>query len=760
LSIYIERGKTRSTGYRVLCCVLFLVILSIPAMTASAQDANPKDKAHSIDPFTGADSGGNVFVGPTLPFGMAKPGPDMNIGENDANAGWAESGDIGGFNQTHVSGTGGGAKYGNVLIQPTVGAPAASGYDSPRSEEFAEIGLYRVKLARYKVKVELTAARRTALYRFTYPASERSNILIDVGRCLISGRKSGEAQSVKASQITILSPTEVTGSTSVTGGWNKQPNTYTVYFYAKTDTPASGWGVWNAGALQAGIKKAKGVKTGGWLTFQTRERQQIEMKVGISFISVEQAKNNATEEVSSFDFGTVRNRLIETWNKALATVDASGETPEQRSMLYTALYHSMIMPTDRSGENPLWQSNEPYYDDYYAIWDTFRCASPLLTLIAPQRETDIVRSLVDIYRHEGWLPDARSGNYNGRTQGGSNAEFPITDAFLKGLKGIDWEEAYRAEVNDAENPPHDQFKEGRGGLEDWEKSGYVSVEGVDRPGSKQMEYAADDYEIALLAKGLAKNSDTQKYAMRAENWRKLWDAKLSDGGVSGFIHPRHRDGSWLEPFTAMDSGSWGSKTFYEGNSWTYSTFVPQNVAGVIELSGSKELFVKRLDAFFDGPGRYDVGNEPGFLSPYLYIWAGRHDKTAEHLRAIVAANFHPGKNGMAFNDDSGAMSAWYALAQIGIYPNAGQDVYLIGSPTIPETTIHLGGGRDFTIIAKDVSAANKYVASAELNGKPLNRAWFRQAEIVDGGKLVLTMAPQPSHWAADNEPPSSHGVEH
>jgi predicted alpha-1,2-mannosidase len=759
LATHVERSWAVRADRFVFLFVLLFMTIHVPARMAAAQNAIPQDKAHSIDPFIAADSGGNVFVGPTLPFGMAKPGPDMDAGKDDANAGWAGTGNIRGFSQTHVSGTGGGAKYGNVLIQPTVGAPVSSGYDSPRSEESAEIGLYSVGLARYGIKVEVTAARRTALYRFTFPASDRGNILFDVGRSLVSGLGSGEGQSVKGSQITILSPTEVSGSTSVTGGWNKQPNTYTVYFYAKTDTPAAGWGVWNDGDLHAGARDAKvGTANGAWLTFRTHERQRVNMKVGISFLSVEQARRNAVEEVPSFDFDAVRNRLIDSWNSALASIDLRGETQEQRSMLYTALYHAMIMPTDRTGENPLWQSNEPYYDDYYAIWDTFRCASPLLTLIAPQREADIVRSLVDIYRHEGWLPDARSGNYNGRTQGGSNAEFPITDAFLKNLQGIDWEEAYKAVVNDAENPPRDQFKEGRGGLDEWKEFGYVSVEVVDRPGSKQMEYAADDYEIALLAKGLGKESDAKKYAARAENWRKLWDARLSAGGISGFIHPQHRDGSWLEPFTPMDAGSWGAKTFYEGNSWTYSTFVPQNVAGLIELSGGKENFVKRLDAFFDASGRYDVGNEPGFLSPYLYIWAGRHDKTAERIRAIVAANFHPGRNGMAFNDDSGAMSAWYALAQVGIYPNAGQDVYLIGSPTIPETTIHLGDRRDFTIAARDVSVENKYVAGAEFNGKPLRRAWLRHAEIVHGGRLVLMMAAQPSHWAADDEPPSSHGL--
>jgi putative alpha-1,2-mannosidase len=206
----------------------------------------------------------------------------------------------------------------------------------------------------------------------------------------------------------------------------------------------------------------------------------------------------------------------------------------------------------------------------------------------------------------------------------------------------------------------------------------------------------------------------------------------------------------------MDSGSWGSKTFYEGNSWTYSTFVPQNVAGLIEISGGKEQFVKRLDAFFDVPGRYDVGNEPGFLSPYLYIWADRHDKTAERIRAIAAANFHPGKNGMAFNDDSGAMSSWYAFAQMGFYPNAGQDFYLIGSPTLPETTIHLGNGKDFTIIARNVSETNKYIVSAELNGQAIHRAWFRHAEIANGARLVLTMGSEPTAWAVD-EPPSSRG---
>ena len=715
--------------------------------------------ARQVDPFLGADGGGNVFPGPALPFGMIKPGPDMvAAGEDDANAGWAAQGDIRGFSQTHVSGTGGGPKYGNMLVMPTTGAPAPLDSRSPRQNERASAGFYGVTLSRYGVGVEIAAGRRTAIYRFTYPESPEANLLFDVAHCLLATAKYGESQSVIGSEIEVVSASEIEGSTTVTGGWNKQPNSYTVYFYAKTDTPAASWGTWQDGRLQPGSKSTRGearAKSGAWLSFATRAGQQVRMKIGISFVSVAQAKLNASQEIPGFDFAATQNSAVAAWDKALGKVELKGETAEEAQVFYTALYHTMLAPVDRTGENPLWKSDEPYYDDYYAIWDTFRTSGPLLTLIAPERETGIVRALVDLYRHEGWLPDARSGNYNGRTQGGSNAEFPITDAFVKGLKGIDWETAYQAEVNDAENPPKDHFKEGRGGLEDWHKLGYVSVEGSDRPGSVDMEYAADDFEIALLAKGRGKTDGYTKYLNRSGNWQRLWDSEFAEGGFKGFIRPRHRDGSWLTPFTAMDGCSWGGTTFYEGNSWTYSFFVPQDIAGLIEKAGGPRQFVERLDAFFSVAGRYDVGNEPGFLAPYLYIWAGRPDKTAERVREIVAKNFHAGRDGLPGNDDSGAMSSWFAFGQMGIFPNAGQDVYLIGSPAFPETKLHLADGKDFTIEARSVSAENKYVVAAELSGKPLGRAWLRHAEIAAGGRLVLTMGRNPGHWAERDLPPST-----
>jgi predicted alpha-1,2-mannosidase len=645
---------------------------------------------------------------------------------------------------------------------PTTGAPTPLDASSPRADERASAGFYSVTLARYNIGVNLTAARRSAIYRFNYPKGAPANLLFDVSHCLISGAKQGEDQLLTASDVKILSPTEIAGSSSVTRGWNKQPTSYTVYFYARLSVPAASWGTWSGtwsnDQLTPGSKSAHNdstSSTGAWLTFAVTGNRPVLMKIGISFVSIAQARQNLAAEISGFDFEAVHVASLAQWDKALRTVELGGETSEQAQIFYTALYHTMLMPTDRTGENPLWKSSEPYYDDYYAIWDIFRTSSPLLLLIAPERETQIVRALVDLYRHEGWLPDARSGNYNGRTQGGSNAEFVLTDAYLKGVKGVDWKIALAAEMHDAEVAPADHFKEGRGGLDDWHNLGYVSIEGSDRPASADMEYAADDFEIAQLAKGLGNTAAYEKYLQRSANWKKLWDPDFSEGGFTGFIRSRHRDGTWLTPFTAMDHCTWGGQTFYEGNSWTYSTFVPQDVAGMIEKSGGPETFVRRLDAFFDVPGRYDVGNEPGFLAPYLYIWAGRPDKTDARVRQIVAASYHAGPKGLPGNDDSGAMSSWYAFGQIGIFPNAGQDVYLIGSPAYPRTTLHLAGGKDFVIEARNLSPDNVYVTSATLNGQPLDRAWLRHPEIAAGGRLVLTMANAPSQWAQHNPPPST-----
>ena len=726
---------------------LLLLVSLLPFLSSDLEAQHAK----LVDPFLGADGGGNVFPGATLPFGMLKAGPDT--GANTANSGWTPNQVIHGFSQTHVSGTGGGAKYGNILIQPTIGMVASQDHGSGRKNERASPGYYGVTLTRYNIGVEIASARRSALYRIRYPATSQANLLFDAGHCL----SSAERQSLVSSSVTVLSPTEVAGSSSVTGGWNKQPNFYTVYFYAITDVPAETFGTWRENALHPWSKfegEEKNSSTGAWLRFPASAGRVVHLKIGISFISTEQAKRNVQDEVAGFDFDVVRKAAENEWDKVLAPITVEDASRDDLFQFYTALYHVMLMPTDRSGENPVFDSQEPYYDDYYAIWDTFRSSTPLLTLVAERRESAIVRSLVDMYRHEGWLPDARSGNYNGRVQGGTDADMTITDGYLKHLRGVDWETAYQAVVHDAEQMSPNPVKEGRGDLDDWRDRGYLTIEGTDRPASKHMEYAANDYAIALFAKGLGKSDDYLKYSKRAANWKNLWDTNAEDHGFSGFIWPRHRFGSWLAHFDPLLGGTWGSDSFYEGNSWTYSTYVPQDVEGLIRACGGAQRFVERMDAFFDLPGRFDVSNEPGFLTPYLYIWAGRPDRTQSRVRKILARDYHSGPRGLPGNDDSGAMSSWYVFGKLGFFPNAAQDVYLIGSPSFRRAALQLANGHTFVIETEGNSPSAPYIASATWNGKLYQRAWFTHEQLMQGGTLHLVMSKTPTRWGAAEPPPS------
>lgn len=725
------------------------LVFTVGLHAAFAQSA-----AEAVDPFLGSDGGGNVFVGATTPFGVVKAGPDM--GDNTGNAGWLPNSLINGFSQTHVSGTGGGAKYGNILLQPVTGKATFENHSSKGNREKAIPGSYSVHLDRYNIDLSVAATKRSAIYQIEYHDENSTGLLLDAGHCLSSYPQIGESQSVVASSIRVEAQNAFSGFTTVVGGWNQQKKPYTVYFYALLDRPAKGItgdvdGSVHPVALGSGIQ---GTHTALLLNFGKLSSPRIHFKIGISFVSTEKARRNLQTEIPEFDSKRVEDEALKTWNRLLSAIEVNGISAEQRSIFYTALYHTMLMPSDRTGENPDWQSKEPYYDDYYAIWDTFRTSGPLLSLIAPELQSEMVRALVDIYRHDGFLPDARSGNANGRTQGGSNAEFFITDARLKHLEGIDWESAYAAVKKDAEIAPPDPIKEGRGGLEEWKTLGYLPIEVVDRPASKQMEYAADDYEISVLAQSLGHVEDAKLYLSRARNWEKIWNPELTADGVHGFVWPRHRNGEWKVPFRPLEGCSWGGDTFYEGNAWTYSLFVPFDVARVIALSGGPSAFVDRLDKFFARPGRYDVGNEPGFLAPYLYLWVGRADRTADTLRTILPANFHSGTKGLPGNDDSGAMSSWYVFGTMGIFPNAGQGVYLIGSPLIPHSVLHLAKGRTFTITAPGASLRNRYVVSAEFNGQPLKRAWLTQEEIEMGGELILHLSQTPSSWPTGNPPPS------
>ena len=688
-----------------------------------------QDYSRYVDPRIGSEGLGRTFPGPCMPYGMAKPGPDA---VTMPNAGWAPIPEpVKGFSQMHVSGTGGGQKYGNILIQPYLDSKEII---QKRVDEKISLGYYACTFEN-GIRTEITASERCAFYRLDFGKKQKGKLLIDVATFLgidtIPDKR--EAQQYVDSYVTCDGKYAVSGWSTVRGGWNNG-GPYTVYFYLQSDVPLS-----NSDATL--YNKVKESKTRLDVAFS---KSTVNLKVGISHISIAQAKRN----IPTCGFDAQLKHLRETWNGKLRKIEIAG-TEKQKRMFYTGIYHTMLMPVDKSGENPHF-SDTPYYDDYYAIWDTYRTSMPLLTLIDEDKQRDMIHSLLNIYKHDGYMPDARSGNWNGRTQGGSNAEIVIADAFAKGMKGIDYELALKAMIKDAEVPPtdHDGYlgsvpdeKHGRGGLKEYNTLGYIPY-GIDRAGNRTVEYSYDDWCIAQVAKGLGHQDLYQKYLKRSGNWRNLWRGDYEWQGMRGFIMPRDADGRWLDsvpwgkskvyhplipyrPDTKVAPWylPWWSTFFYEALSAEYSLSIPHDVPGLVELCGGKEAFIKRLHTFFANK-HYNVANEPSFMTPYLYHWVDRPDLSVARIRQIVNDNYNDTPLGLPGNDDSGAMSSWLVFNMMGLYPVAGQNLYLVGSPLIPEYTIHLENGKKLQVVRDEKM-------------KSWDRKFLTHELLTNGGKLVL-----------------------
>jgi len=482
------------------------------------------------------------------------------------------------------------------------------------------------------------------------------------------------------------------------------------------------------------------------------------------------ARENVTNEVPHWNLDKVASNALEKWNTYLEKINVETNHKDLKTMFYTALYHSLLQPSDRTGENPLWVSNKPYFDDFYAIWDTYRATHPLFMFLCPEKQVEIINALIDIYENEGYMPDARSGNHTGRTQGGSNCDVLIADAFVKGLNGINYEGALEAMLKNAESDPGDDHQmKGRGGLSDYNTLGYVSTQ-HERAGTRTVEYAYNDYCIAQVARGLGKHELAENYMLRSHNWKNLWKP-VTDQGATGFIMPRKSNGDWDEEYRGrawdQDSAKWKEAEFtvhsygtwpdffYEADSWEYSFCVPHDVDGLIAMCGGKNDFLARLDTFFAN-NYYNVGNEPSFLTPTLYNYAGRQDKTLEMVRHIISQNYNTTRAGIPGNDDSGSMSAWLAFHLMGFYPNAGQDIYLITAPHFDRVTLKMAQGSHLILETKNLSKENIYIQKILFNGKELNRSWFKHTEIQNGGKLEFQMGKNPNNKWESILPPKTH----
>ena len=827
--------KFRLSATLLLLCGLTLSFNEISARPQPDTDfsAQPQPVTTFVDPHIGLKGDGGVTIGPAAPFGMVKPGPDCRV---NTSFGWMPlDRPVLGFSQIHNSGTGGGPKYGNVLIQPFVGPIEENWHPQLRSDEEACLGYYRCDYGAAGIRTEITASERAVFYRFGYPKKRASAgtpearkaaaahcLSLDAG-FFLGNQGTGypkEEQHLVGSEVRILSDHEVEGYTRVRGGWNGG-RAYTVYFYLVADRPFVETRTWKGERIlhDSGVRSDRteisrsswqadeGVSTGALLRFADHA-QEVHVKIGISNVGCLRARANVEKELPHWSFDRARAELVARWEALLGRAEVAPETPAAlKRMFYTGLYHCYLHPVDKTGENPYWNDGEPYFDDYYAIWDTFRTSLPLMTLLTPERAADFCRSLLSTYRHDGYLPDGRSGHCNGLTQGGSNADIVLADAFLKGLPGIDWELALEAVLKDADVPPGgDEEAQGRGGLREYNTLGYVPY-GIPRAGTRTVEYARCDYSIYLLARGLAGDPAAKarlaargidldavaaRFLRQSGNWKNLWHDDCESNGFRGFIMPRDRAGRWLDsipaypskvfPTPGVDGGiantpglAWAragadwvadvtpdwprmayapvvrephsfctnwEMFFYEGTGWVYSWTVPQDVPGLIAACGGPSVFKARLDEFLY-KGYFSVNNEPAFFIPCLYHWIGRPDLTGEIIRTTIAREFNDTWKGLPGNDDTGATSAWLVFHLMGLYPIAGQDLYVLHAPLLPEVVLHLEKG-DLTIRAAGLSETNRFIQSVTLNGHPYPYSTLRHTDLSSGGELLLQMGPAPT----------------
>ncbi|KAI4623639.1 uncharacterized protein J4E88_009277 [Alternaria novae-zelandiae] len=776
----------------------------ITSTSAQYNSSQPQKSGYQyVDPLIGTINGGHVFPGATLPFGMAKAGPDV-IGENQGGFSSNDSEPIYGFSHMHDSGTGGSPSLGNFPIFAQAGCEnddinGCHYFESQRAVEripgavHARPGYFDITL-KDNIRTESTVTNRTALYRITFPetptapnATLSPHILLDLTDLPNTRSEANITVDAETGRMTgsgVFSPSFGIG-------------TYRSHFCLDFDgAKIKDAGVWQntratnrATSLNVvpGDVRQSPVLTpaGGWVQFEKpTQGNQILARVGMSFVSEDQACANAEREIPSWGFDDVVAAAEAAWRSKLdvITVEDGGVDIVFLKAFWSGVYRSMISPQDYTGENPLWESDEPYYDSYYCIWDSFRSIHPLITILDPHSQTLMIRSLLDIYRHEGWLPDCRMSFCKGFTQGGSNADIVITDAYLKNITtGIDWTLAYEALVKDAEVEPPNWDVEGRGGLVSWKELGYIPTENLDVEGvgtetrsiSRTVEYAYNDFVIALLARELGNTADYLKYLERSGNWQNMFKADQrsvingTDTGFEGFLQPKFLNGTWgsqdpifcspLLNFTGCYLNPAGGET-YEGPVWLYTFFAPGDMATLIQTLGGRERFVERMNWLHESGVLY-LGDEQAFLNVFLYHYAGRPALSAERAHQYIPSLFNDTVVGIPGNDDSGAMGSFEAFVMMGVFPNAGQDVYFIIPPFFESISIKNGQtGNTATIrnVNFDSAYENIYIQSATLNGAPYTKNWIQHSFFLEGGVLELTLGPQESSWGTKSEdvPPS------
>ncbi|KAK5995395.1 putative secreted glycosidase [Cladobotryum mycophilum] len=757
------------------------------------------DPLSYVDLLIGSNNGGNVFPGASLPYGMAKAVADTNSGSNQG--GFTLDGTpVTGFSVMHDSGTGGSPSLGNfpLFAYTSCKGGEVDGCVFPKKERLnfgqfandsvvAKPGYFGITLNNGP-KVEMTATQHAGLFKFTFPNAKPDDkplILQDLTDLSNSRQDNATVQvDAKTGRITgnaIFVPSFGSGL-------------YKLYFC----TDFSGAQIYDNGVFvnsraSADVKELKVSRSingyplpgGAFVRFASAQKP-IYARVGVSFISSAQACHSAETEVIEYNLDKYVNEATEQWREKLSPITVSigdGVGKDYLTSFYSGIYRTMVNPQNYTGENPLWDDGEPYFDSFYCIWDLFRSQLPFLTILDPVAVAQQIRSLISTYEHEGWLPDCRMSLCKGLTQGGSNADNVLADAYLKGIKdGINWDKGYEAVVKDAEVEPYDWSNEGRGGLDSWKRLGYIPVQDFDYKGfgtmtrsiSRTLEYAYNDFCISQMAGGMGKKADQEKYLESSGNWHNLYrsdqQSKYDNGtdtGFKGFFQAKYLNQTWFDqdPLKCSNQDdksvcslqNTGAETF-ESSTWEYGFFVPHDQASLVHLYGGPDPFVSRLGYLHDKEICY-IGNEPSFLTVFQYHYAGRPALSATRSHFYIPRFFSPTPGGLPGNDDSGAMGSFLAFTMMGLFPNPGQDVYLIIPPYFESVSIKSSvTGKTATVrnINFDPTYKNVYIQSATLDGKPYTKNWIDHSFFLEGKELVLTLGSKESSWGTrvQDLPPS------
>lgn len=749
----------------VLACGIGTMLL----VACSADVAVEKDYAASVNPFVGTGGHGHTFPGAVVPNGMIQPSPDTRIDGWDASSGYYyEDSLMNGFSHTHLSGTGC-ADYGDFLLMPTVGEQVCNPQDFSKqnlpfasnfshASEVAEPGYYSVFLDRYGVRAEMTATKRAALHRFTFPETEKAGFILDLDYSI-------QHQTNLDMQVEVVSDTEIRGhKLSQYWAFDQQ-----LSFYAKFSKPFT-YEVLRDTLIDQNGKKQPRCKV--LLQFATQKDEQVMVKMAVSAVDMEGAQKNLEAEIPRWDFEGIRKSARQAWNNYLSKIDVTTAEQDDKTIFYTAMYHTAISPnlfTDVDGrylgmdlKTHQGDVNQPVYTTF-SLWDTFRALHPLLSIIDPAKNNDYIRSLLLKAQEGGVLPKWElAGNYTA-TMIGYHAASLMADAYTKGYADFDLNEAYKACIRAAEYdttgikcpelvlpvlmPMARYYKN---------TLGYIPCDRENESVAKALEYAYDDYCISILAEAVGDYKNQEKYAKFAKAYELYFDPSTR------FMRGLDSKGKWRTPFNPRASNH-RNDDYCEGTAWQWTWFVPHDVEGLVGLMGGEDAFVGKLDSLFTASsqmegevvsaditgliGQYAQGNEPSHHVIHMYNYVNRPWQTQELLDRVFKEQYRNDPDGLSGNEDCGQMSAWYILNSMGFYQVCpGKPVYSIGRPIFDKVVINLPENKTFTITALNNSKENKYIQAVKLNGKDLVTPFFEHKDMINGGTLEFVMTNQPTQW--------------